>query len=486
MPRFYDLVADGDAPGHLIVESQSKDYVEIFYTLSQERLDLWKYLYENELQPDVILPERVKLLQVDVPNHLLTMHPIKTRVSSRDLLRAKYNQVERITIANESLVRLETTPSTRDEVMMLLEDLPSCFVKDYDYGLGLTSTYRCIIDAVERLTNCTEILISEHDLVVAAEQGTTFHISTRDFDEVRKSINRTMSISQVAARSVKNGTTYNFFASKLGRPNISIPSGRNPLRRRITNLALGDKAPLSEDEQDALLTLVAQNTETIARTKSDRLASLKRDIELVTLDNLIESYESMVVKKLPEGRWQVFLNENPFILTLAFGYPVIKVHDQASVGGRTIFGTGEKIADFLVKHSMTNNVAIVEIKKPQTKLLNQRKVSDGVYAPSGELVGAMNQTLDQKHRLEQEIAQIKVNSRIYDIESYSLHCCLIVGTVPSGEDRLRSFEMFRGNSKDVEIITFDELLEKLKHVREFLNSPEPEMGDSVQSSEPPF
>ena len=29
MPRFYDLVADGDAPGHLIVESQSKDYVEV-------------------------------------------------------------------------------------------------------------------------------------------------------------------------------------------------------------------------------------------------------------------------------------------------------------------------------------------------------------------------------------------------------------------------------------------------------------------------
>ena len=57
MPRFYDLVADGDAPGHLIVESQSKDYVEVFYTLSQERLDLWKYMYENELQPDVILPE---------------------------------------------------------------------------------------------------------------------------------------------------------------------------------------------------------------------------------------------------------------------------------------------------------------------------------------------------------------------------------------------------------------------------------------------
>ena len=66
---------------------------------------------------------------------------------------------------------------------MSLEDLPSCFVKDYDYGLGLTSTCRCIIDAVERLTNCTEILISEHDLVVAAEEGTTFHISTRSLSD---------------------------------------------------------------------------------------------------------------------------------------------------------------------------------------------------------------------------------------------------------------------------------------------------------------
>ena len=486
MPRFYDLIADGDAPGNLIIESRSADYVEVFYALSQERLDLWKYMYGDELQPDVILPEKVKLLQVDVPNHLLTMHPIKTRLSSRDLLRAKYNQIERITIADESLVRLEATPSTQDEVMMLLEDLPSCFVKDYDYGLGLTSTYRCIVDAVERLTNCTGILISENNLVVVAEEGTTFHISTRDFEEVRKSIGRTMSISQVAARSVKQGTTYNFFASKLGRPNIPIQSGRSPLRRRITSLAMGDNAPLSEDEQDAILTLVAQNTETIAKNKSDRLVSLRRDIELVTLDNLIKRFESMIVKNLPESTWQRFLNENPFVLTMAFGYPVIKVHDQASVGGRTVFGMGEKIADFLVKNSMTNNVAIVEIKKPQTKLLNQKQVSNGVYTPSGELVGAINQTLDQKYRFEQDIAQIKMNSRVYDMESYSLHCCLIVGRVPLDEAQLRSFEMFRGNSKDVEIITFDELLEKLKHLREFLNSPEPDLGDSLQSFEPPF
>ena len=473
MPRFFDFMAEEDSPGELTVESRSEDCAEVFYSLSQKRRELWRLFFEEELQPEEVLPERIKLLRVDAGNHLLTIHPVQTRVSRRDLLDPKYKQIERITIADAGLASSETLPSTQDEVMMLLEDLPPCFIKDFDYGLGLVSTYRSVIDAVEQLTNCTEILISEDERNKAGDDSVVFHITASDFEQIRKSINRTVNIGRVAVRSVKDGTTYNFFASKLGRPGRPIPFGRSPLRREITNLALGGGAPLSDDEQDAVLTLVSRNTGAIAKTKSDKLASLKRDIELATLDNLIERYETMIDKRLREGRWQEFLNQNPFVLTLAFGYPVIKVHDQASVGGQTIFGTGEKIADFLVKNSMTNNVAIVEIKKPQTKLLNQRQVANGVHAPSSELVGAINQTLDQKHRFEQEIAQIKVNGRIYDMESYSLHCCLIIGKVPFEENRLRSFEMFRGNSKNVEIVTFDELLTKLKHLRDFLNSNQP-------------
>lgn len=72
------------------------------------------------------------------------------------------------------------------------------------------------------------------------------------------------------------------------------------------------------------------------------------------------------------------------------------------------------------------------------------------------------------------------------MESYSVHCCLIIGTIPSDEDRLKSFELFRGNSKDVEIVTFDELSEKLKQLRNFLTSAD--KGPAVQISEevPPF
>ena len=88
----------------------------------------------------------------------------------------------------------------------------------------------------------------------------------------------------------------------------------------------------------------------------------------------------------------------------------------------------------------------------------------------------MTQTLDQRYQLESAIAQIKQNSRINDIESYSVHCCLIIGTTPDEEDfdRIKSFELCRHNSKDVEIATFDELLEKLKQLWEFLSDTETE------------
>ena len=133
---------------------------------------------------------------------------------------------------------------------------------------------------------------------------------------------------------------------------------------------------------------------------------------------------------------------------------------------------------------MTNNSAIVEIKTPRTKLLNARPYRGDVYTPSSDLAGAINQALEQKYQFEKGIAQIKENSRTYDIETYSVHCCLIIGTMPCGEDQVKSFEIFRRNSKDVEITTYDELLKKLKQLRDFLTSSEVEPVNQSQPNEP--
>ena len=176
-----------------------------------------------------------------------------------------------------------------------------------------------------------------------------------------------------------------------------------------------------------------------------------------------------------EEKWQEFFLANPFALSLAFGYPVIKLHGKTSVGGRRMSGQGEKYTDFLVKNSLTNNTAIVEIKKPNTPLLKRSEYRNEVFPPSTDLTGAITQALDQKHQFEKEISQFKENNEIHDIRTYSVHCCLIVGTMPEDVAKQKSFEFFRGNSKDVEIITYDELLTKLNNLLKFLSAPDHEL-----------
>ena len=42
-------------------------------------------------------------------------------------------------------------------------------------------------------------------------------------------------------------------------------------------------------------------------------------------------------------RWLDLFNDNPFILTLVFGYPVIKVEEQAHVSRQKLSGSDETI-----------------------------------------------------------------------------------------------------------------------------------------------
>ena len=169
-----------------------------------------------------------------------------------------------------------------------------------------------------------------------------------------------------------------------------------------------------------MLDIFVKNTRKMVSEKPQKIATIRADIELVTLEALIDRFREMMQEKTAEREWQEFLNVNSFILSLAFGYPIVKVSEQASVGGHTISGSGEKIADYLVKNSLTNNCAIVEIKTPGTKLLNKAPYHGSVFPPTRYLIGAVNQALNQKNNFEKEISQIKVNSRLYDIR---ILCC---------------------------------------------------------------
>ena len=58
--------------------------------------------------------------------------------------------------------------------------------------------------------------------------------------------------------------------------------------------------------------------------------------------------------------------------------------------------------------------------------------------------------------------------------------------MPETGDEKKSFDLFRGNSKDVQIVTFDELLEKLIQLRDLLASSEDEGEELLTEIDVPF
>jgi len=458
------LIDPPDPKGSFFVEEGQKGRVTVRFAPHQDEFTAGGIGVEDRRK------HRVRLLDLDAREQKISIHPTNMYGRRPNFLKPKHDKVRAITLAEFEIADLdfdEEPPTDRDDICELLAGLPSAFTKDPDHGLGLARDYRFIIDSVETLSDCSEILISRNVETGISASGQVFEISYADFDEMRRKINTITSASQAAGRSVKEATTYNYLAEKLGKPTVEVTTGRSPVRRMITSKAMGEEV-LPEAEQDAVIHALTRSAKSLGPEQTERLAKLQGDIELVTLDALIARYEDMLGKSLNEDRWQAFFHENPFILHMAFGYPVIKVQDQASVGGRKLSGGGEKITDFLVKNALTNNTALFEIKTPQTAILGTTVYRGGVFPPSKELTGSMNQALDQRYQFQRQVSTIKENSRVWDIESYAVHCCLIIGRTPEGAGEQKSFELFRRNSKDVSVVTFDELLEKLKQLKAFL------------------
>ncbi|WP_252988389.1 Shedu immune nuclease family protein [Pantoea stewartii] len=227
-----------------------------------------------------------------------------------------------------------------------------------------------------------------------------------------------------------------------------------------------DKLSLGPQDRRAVVQLVKDNVEALARTDAGTLMALKSDIELVTLEELIERFSQMIERKLTETKWQEFLTNNPFILSLAFAVPAYLVQGQAYVGGKRISGREGKYADFVYASASTGNLALIEIKRPDTELLSKKPYrGSDVYAASSDFSGAITQLLDQRYNMQIKLPILKMDSQMKDTQGYAIRCILIAGMSPNVEDHRKSFELLRNSLTEVTVITFNELLQRLKEIK---------------------
>jgi hypothetical protein len=272
------------------------------------------------------------------------------------------------------------------------------------------------------------------------------------------------------AKGEKHAFAHNAILTALDP--IVYPEQNPPYRKDAISQAIGRgvsrETKLSPVDQELIVRSTRSAVGPLTREKPAEMLALSQEIEVVSLEGLIERLTQKLKKKLREAEWQTFFVENPFVLRLAFGLPMMMLGEQISVGGRRFSGNGDKISDFAVKAAASGNLALIEIKTPETLLLETTPYRRDLHAPARELSGAVNQVLEQRYILQKNVNNLKVASNIYDVETYAVQCLVVAGRTPETSAMLKSLELFRNGLKSVTVVTFDELLGKLAQILEFL------------------
>lgn len=426
------------------------------------------------------VPSKVKIAQVNPQEHYMRIYPINTLMHSPDFLKPKYAKIRRFILEepcisfpdSDPYYHIDSRAPWSDPISFLLETLPVGFTRDYRYGLGLAKEGKFLIKEIENMTNVETITFIEGDEIKIEE--TTMHFGLNKYHDIINEINRIANRGQKATWRVKQNFALNTLAPFFNLEQTEYSLGHHPHSAQIA-LAAANESNNSNSEEEEKLFLsdnFASKLRKFNTHSPEKLPLLRRDIELISLEQLISNFETYLRASYSEKAWQDFFHKNLFALQQVFGMPTTFFSNEVAVGGRGLNGAGDKIVDFMFKNTLTNNIALVEIKRPGTRLLESRHYRNGIYGPHRELNNAITQALDQCYHLSLELPTLKNNSRRYDLESYNIRCIVIAGRTPPTDepDKLKSLELFRNNLRAVTIITYDEILESLKTLCSFLSN----------------
>lgn len=381
------------------------------------------------------------IIKIDRINSITTLRPINTILQSYHYFEAKHDIADFIFEGFE----IELDDMYYDGGYGV-EGLPKGFTKSVSYGLGLEKKYKILVNTIlKHFSHCERLIISKL-------RNTEIHskeivINYKDFEKIRKGIDRNQDLfwreGQIAKESFIYDSIFNF-CDPLIYPPLKLPPRKDVIYK------------------------VLRNTEYNKITQSDKnaLSTLKDNTDLSYLTILMNELQDKIEGNHKEATYQSFFEQNPILLTFFSGSPFVKFKNQAYVGGKSFDNSNGQYPDFLQKHKLTNNTFIIEIKTPETGLLDKKAYRDtGIYNPSKHLSGSITQILTQKYNLETEISTLMKNSQDRSVEAYNVQGLLIIGNLTSlidSREMIRSFELFRNNQKNIRIVTYDECLEQLK------------------------
>lgn len=248
---------------------------------------------------------------------------------------------------------------------------------------------------------------------------------------------------------------------------------------------------LSGISNEKLFELVVENEEVIkavieSELRNEDLTTIgyrKRQLDVFKslLTDEVYFEKQRQLNKYSEAVWQKFFEKNSWIFGYGLGYIFMSNLDNKKleqvVKGYDFSSSGKRADGVMKTKGAISNLCFVEIKTHKTELLENSQYRNGCWGQSREITGGIAQVRitvdDALNSLSRElrINDEEGNPTGEELYNYKPKAYLVVGNLDQfinehgvNKLKLRSFEMFRNNQKDVEIITFDELYERAKFI----------------------
>ena len=236
-----------------------------------------------------------------------------------------------------------------------------------------------------------------------------------------------------------------------------IPKDEN--NQSVRHIVISNKQDLSSSLK-SIIDYLTQSPESLKDIDINNLSAINTYQGISILEKAYATWLSNKDNDREEF-WQDLVLGNPYLVSYALPFPIVFYKDKALIGGKTINNDGGKIVDFLYHSYHTNNSVLVELKTPCTELVDKKNpYRTGAYSPSQDLSGSVSQTLTYKNVFMQNFIPYKPEDAAY--EAFDPRILLIIGKCESLDKNMkRSFDMYRYNLKNIEIITYDELFSKI-------------------------
>ncbi len=174
-----------------------------------------------------------------------------------------------------------------------------------------------------------------------------------------------------------------------------------------------------------------------------------------------------------EAFWQGFFETNHWILQAVFSGAVYLMGSDIYIGGKGPVGrqgAGGVATDFLFSDDSTKSFSVVEIKTPHAPLVGRQyrgNSQDGqnneTYSMHSELSGGVVQIRNQITTAVESFESVLGPGFEHKMNRVHPKGVLIIGTLDGlSERQLASFNHFRHGQYSLAIITYDELLKRLK------------------------